>query len=44
LVRALAELSIQNKDERLRALLAAQGITLTINDPAPPPAAASRKK
>ena len=29
MVRALAELAVQNKDERLRALLAAQGITVT---------------
>ena len=29
MVRALAELSIQNRDERLRALLAAQGFTVT---------------
>lgn len=42
MVKALAELAVQNKDERLRALLAAQGITLTVNDP--PPAPAGRKK
>lgn len=29
MVRALAELAVQNKDERLKALLAAQGFTLT---------------
>ena len=29
MVRALAELAVQNRDERLRALLAAQGFTLT---------------
>ena len=28
MVRAMAELAVQNKDERLRALLAAQGITI----------------
>ena len=28
MVRALAELAVQNKDERLRALLASQGITV----------------
>ncbi len=42
MVKALAELAVQNKDERLRALLAAQGITLTVNEP--PPAPAARKK
>lgn len=42
MVKALAELAVQNKDERLRALLAAQGITLTVNEP--PPAPAGRKK
>ena len=36
MVKALAELAVQNKDERLRALLALQGITLTANPPAPP--------
>ncbi len=41
MVRALAELSVQNKDERLRALLAAQGITVNINEPA---ASAGKKK
>ena len=34
MVRALAELAVQNKDERLRALLAAQGITINTNEPA----------
>jgi len=31
-VRALAELAVQNKDERLRALLASQGITVNLNE------------
>jgi hydrogenase-4 membrane subunit HyfE len=44
MVRALAELAVQNKDERLRALLAAQGLTLTIKEPPTPAAPASRKK
>ena len=41
MVRALAELSVQNKDERLRALLAAQGISINLNEPAAP---AGRRK
>jgi hypothetical protein len=41
MVRGLAELAVQNKDERLRALLAAQGITINTNEPA---ASAGRKK
>ena len=32
MVRALAELAVQNKDERLRALLASQGITVNLNE------------
>ena len=40
MVKALAELAVQNKDERLRALLAAQGITLNVTEPPP----AARKK
>ena len=32
IVRALAELAVQNKDERLRALLASQGITVNLNE------------
>jgi hypothetical protein len=41
MVRGLAELAVQNKDERLRALLAAQGITINTNEAA---ASAGRKK
>ncbi len=40
MVKALAELSAQNNDERLKALLAAQGINFTVN-PGTPAAAAN---
>jgi hypothetical protein len=42
MVKALADLAVQNKDDRLRDLLARQGITLNVN--APPAAPAGKKK
>ncbi len=40
IVKALADLSVRNQDEDLKGLLAAQGISITVNPtPAPPPAA-----
>jgi uncharacterized protein YpmS len=44
IVKALADLSVRNQDEDLKGLLAAQGISITVN-PAPAPAvnAPSRK-
>ncbi|MBL8483752.1 MAG: hypothetical protein JNJ60_16275 [Rhodocyclaceae bacterium] len=44
IVRSLAELSARNKDEALRAMLAAQGITVTVNPPAPAAAAGKEQK
>lgn len=38
IVKALADLSVRNQDEDLKGLLAAQGISITVN-PAPAPAA-----
>jgi uncharacterized protein YpmS len=40
IVKALADLSVRNQDEDLKGLLAAQGISITVN-PAPPPAPAA---
>ena len=39
IVKALADLSVHNQDEDLRALLSAQGISVTVNAPATPSAA-----
>jgi uncharacterized protein YpmS len=39
IVKALADLSVRNQDEDLKGLLAAQGISITVN-PAPAPAPA----
>ena len=39
IVKALADLSVRNRDEDLRALLSAQGISVTVNAPAAPSAA-----
>ena len=41
IVKALADLSVRNQDEDLRALLSAQGISVTVNVPATPSAAPS---
>jgi len=46
IVKALADLSVRNQDQDLKNLLAAQGISVTLNAPAapaPPPGAAPRK-
>jgi uncharacterized protein YpmS len=44
IVKALADLSVRNQDEDLKGLLAAQGISITVNPaPAPAPSAPSRK-
>jgi hypothetical protein len=49
IVHALADLSVRNKDEQLSAILARQGIHVTVNTPpgaatAPVPAAAPAKR
>jgi predicted Holliday junction resolvase-like endonuclease len=41
IVKALADLAVQNKDQRLRELLLSQGITLNVQEP---PATPGRKK
>lgn len=48
MIKALADLSVRNQDQELKNLLAAQGISVTLNAPAPPaaapaPAAGARK-
>lgn len=46
MIKALADLSVRNQDQDLKNLLAAQGISVTLNAPAAPaaaPGAAPRK-
>ena len=43
IVKALADLSVRNQDEDLRALLSAQGISVTVNAPAIPSAPSLQK-
>lgn len=40
IVRALAELAVKNNDTQLRQMLSAQGINITVNQPAPEAVAA----
>ena len=39
IAKALADLAVRNNDKELRDMLAAQGISLTVNPPPPVPAA-----
>ena len=39
IVKALADLSVKTQDAELRSLLSSHGITVTVNTPAPGPAA-----
>ena len=43
IIRALAELSARNDDADVRTMLAKHGITYSVNEAAPPPAAPARK-
>lgn len=43
MIKALADLSVRNKDDKLRDLLNQEGINITVNPPAQTPAAAPAK-